>query len=79
MDEALPDREIRRGYCFVIREVSLSLRCEDRMRLGIALAFRYLCHTKAEDGAFEYGRCRNIEDSYPAWKQAGLIYILYVR
>jgi len=49
------------------------------MRLGIALAFRYLCHTKAEDGAFGHGRCRNIEDSYPAWKQAGLIYILYVR
>ena len=31
----LPDREIRRGYCFVIREVSVSLRCEGRMRLGI--------------------------------------------
>ena len=42
------------------------------MRLGIALAFRYLCHTKAEDGAFEYGRCRDIEDSYPAWKQTGI-------
>lgn len=25
VDEALPDREIRRGYCFVIREVSVSL------------------------------------------------------
>mgnify|MGYP000684907997 CR=1 FL=1 len=25
VDEALPDREIRQGYCFVIREVSLSL------------------------------------------------------
>ena len=79
MDGDLPDREIRQGYCFVIREVSLSLRCEDRMRLGIALAFRYLCSTKTEDGAFGYDRCRDIEDSYPAWKQAGLIYILYVR
>ena len=79
MDEALPDREIRRGYCFVIREVSLSLPCEDRMRLSIALAFRYLCDAKAVDGAFGHGRCRDIEDSYPAWKQAGLIYILYVR
>ncbi|MFT0250213.1 hypothetical protein, partial [Bacteroides thetaiotaomicron] len=32
VDEALPDREIRRGYCFVIREVSLSLLHEDRRR-----------------------------------------------
>ena len=54
------------------------------MRLGGAIVllfgkFHYFCHTKAEDGAFGYGRCRDIEDSYPAWKQAGLIYILYVR
>ena len=54
------------------------------MRLGGAIVllfgkFRYLCDAKAEDGAFGHGRCRDIEDSYPAWKQAGLIYILYVR
>ena len=54
------------------------------VRLGGAIVllfgkFRYLCDAKAVDGAFGHGRCRDIEDSYPAWKQAGLIYILYVR
>ena len=36
VDEALPDREIRRGYCFVIREVSVSLPYEDRRRCSRA-------------------------------------------
>jgi len=40
--------------------------------LGIALTFHYLCHTKTEGGAFGHGRCRDIEDSCPAWKQAGI-------
>ena len=78
---------MRLGIALAFRYLCLH---EDRRRFGnarskasfwlvIALTFRYLCHTKAEDGAFGYGRCRDIEDSYPAWKQAGLIYILYVR
>lgn len=54
------------------------------MRLGGAIVllfgkFRYLCSMKTEGGAFGHGLCRDIEDSCPAWKQAGLIYILYVR
>ncbi|WP_147335011.1 hypothetical protein [Parabacteroides distasonis] len=47
------------------------------MRLGGAIVllsgkFHYLCSTKTEGGAFGYGRCHDIEDSYPAWKQAGV-------
>ena len=34
--------------------------------------FRYLCSTKTEGGAFGHARCRDIEDSCPAWKQAGI-------
>ena len=44
----------------------------DGFSFASALAFRYLCDAKAEDGAFGHGLCRDIEDSYPAWKQAGI-------
>lgn len=34
---------------------------------------------KTADGTFGYGYCRDMEDSYSAWKQAEIdIYILYV-
>uniref|UniRef100_UPI000586D3E0 hypothetical protein n=1 Tax=Bacteroides thetaiotaomicron TaxID=818 RepID=UPI000586D3E0 len=47
------------------------------VRLGGAIVllfgkFRYLCSTKTEGGAFGHSRCRDIEDSYPAWKQTGI-------
>ena len=47
------------------------------MRLGRAIVllfgkFPYLCHTKTEGGALGHGLCRDIEDSCPAWKQAGI-------
>lgn len=36
-------------------------------------------HNKTADGTFGYGYCRDMEDSYSAWKQAEIdIYILYV-
>lgn len=32
--------------------------------------FRYLCQMKTADGTFGYGHCRDMENSYSAWKQA---------
>ncbi|REC37698.1 hypothetical protein CF162_05210 [Parabacteroides distasonis] len=35
-------------------------------------SFRIFVRTKTEGGAFGHARCRDIEDSCPAWKQAGI-------
>ena len=35
-------------------------------------SFTIFVRTKTEGGALGHGRCRDIEDSCPAWKQAGI-------
>ena len=40
--------------------------------LLIRQSFVIFVKMKTEGGAFGHGRCRDIEDSCPAWKQAGI-------